>query len=195
MKGWLILILVGILISLGCVSAFQGGDGTSGNPYQIGNWSDLNATRNNLTASYILVANLSSSTADYAGLGNNWVPIGNQTAGYKFNGTFNGQNNTISDLIINKPTTDYVGLFSYSVGNIYNVGLLNNSVIGRTFVGGLVGAQYDGMINNCYSVGNVNATLVGNDYVGGLAGFAITIYNSYSAGNVGGYDHVGGLYT
>jgi hypothetical protein len=170
---------------------FAGGSGTAGDPYQINSWYGLDKMRTNLSAYYILTANLSSSTQYYSGLGNSWVPIGNSTAGYRFNGTFNGSGNTISDLTINLPSSSYVGLFGGMFGNISNVGLINVNVTGSNAVGGLVGDFY-GTISNSYSTGNV----AGTTYVGGLVGTCFgsgSISNSYSTGNVSGSTFVGGL--
>ena len=52
-----------------------------------------------------------------------FVPIGDAT---KFTGSFDGQGRTISNLTINRPTNDYVGLFGYVGigGTVQDVGLL-----------------------------------------------------------------------
>jgi hypothetical protein len=195
-------LLVGIfMISFG--SAFSGlGSGTSGDPFQITNWATLNETHNNLSASYLLMANLSSSTSGYTGIGNNWQPIGDcggdscfgGNPNHVFEGSFNGNNNFISNLSINLPSTSYVGLFRFSNGTIFNLGLTSLNVTGYDFVGGLVG-QSDGTILNSYSVGNVfSTTILSMGVVGGLVGQSDgTILNSYSVGNVSGWSYVGGL--
>jgi prepilin-type N-terminal cleavage/methylation domain-containing protein len=154
-------------------SVITAGSGNIDNPYQISNWHQLNHIRDNgyIDQNFILVNNLSSITAGYSGLGDNWVPIGNNTR--SFIGNFNGNGFTISDLIINKPTEDYVGLFGAlayeSVGpsiNISNLTLLNVDITGKEFVGALVGYNDAGHIKNCSSRGTVS----GAYGVGGLAG-------------------------
>ena len=164
-------------------SGFAGGDGSLGNPYQIASWGNLNNTRNNLNASYILTVNLSSSDSDYSGIGDNWQPVG-ATTGVRFEGNFNGSRHTISDLIVNKPATLGLGLFGYLgvAGNVSDIGLINISING-TFerVGGLVGSCY-GTINNSYTTGTITG---GALYTGGLTGITHGyIYNSYSTANV-----------
>jgi len=125
---------------------------------------------------------------DYKG----FDPIG--YASYKFTGTFDGLGHTISELMINRSTTDYVGLFGYtSAADIRNVGLEGGSVTGDDDVGGLVGINFHySNISNSYATGSVT----GDDYVGGLVGRnydSSTVSNSYATGSVTGDDYVGGL--
>jgi len=181
---------------------FAGGTGTLANPYQIATWGQLNNTHLYLNANYSLIRNLSSSDEDYAGIGDDWTPIGTSypySCQYlcEFKGNFEGNGNTISDLIINNPgILYYVGLFGSVYGNISDIGLINVNIHGSSHVGGLVGYQFSGTITNSYSVGAIYSS----DYTGGLVGInngAIT--NSYSAGTVetpyptGPYAHLGGL--
>jgi uncharacterized repeat protein (TIGR02543 family) len=189
---------------------FAGGTGTVADPFQISNWRQLNhmrdlLTENNiqLSASYILIANLSSSTPGYAGIGDNWQPINPGGPGFlpHFAGNFDGNGKTISDLIINKPGVDYVGLFAYSRGNISNLGLINVKVVGRTYLGGLVGNMLGGIITSSYTTGSVtgdNGVSSGRSgAIGGLVGQqgGGTITNSYSTANVSGARNgsIGGL--
>ncbi|MDD2775950.1 MAG: GLUG motif-containing protein [Gallionella sp.] len=122
----------------------------------------------------------------YAG----FTPISNGAT--QFTGTFNGLGHTISNLVINRPTTDYVGLFG-SVGTgsvISNVGLVGNSVSGSFRVGGLAGWNF-GSITGSYATGSVSGL---GSFIGGLVGFnSGTVSNSYATGNVSGSSSVGGL--
>ena len=79
---------------------------------EIGSWSELNAIKNNLSGSYILVNSLNRTTPGWNELvnpdftdGNGWEPIRG------FTGTFDGQGFEISDLFIYRPDEDDVGLF------------------------------------------------------------------------------------
>lgn len=89
---------------------------------------------------------------------------------------------------------DFVGGIA---GNNYET--ISNSyftgyVSGNTFVGGLIGSN-DGSIFNSYSTGIVNGTNFSVN-VGGLAGqngYWATISNSYSTGDVFGFEQVGGI--
>ncbi|MGJ0372452.1 YDG domain-containing protein [Aliarcobacter cryaerophilus] len=182
---------------------FSGGFGTEVSPYTITNWTQLqNINNSNILAQnyyFNLLNNLSSSTSDYANLASNtansgagWNPIGNN-ASNKFNGTFDGLGNTISDLYIKRPTQDYVGLFGYinSGSTIKNIGLKDLDISGNYHVGGLIGNNY-GTISNSYASGTVSGT---SSYVGGLVGdnYAGAISNSYATGTVSGHRYVGGL--
>ncbi len=176
----------------GVCPGYMLGAGNSSDPCEITDWTDLDAVRNNLTASYILMNSLTAEDVDYAGLGSDWIPIGNDTA--QFTGNFNGNNNTISNLTINLPSTDYVGLFGYVTGDISNVNLNVVNVTGQNYVGGLAGSINGGSIFNSSSIGIVS----GGGHVGGLVGStinpAMAISNSYSTVNVtGSGDYVGGL--
>jgi hypothetical protein len=173
---------------------FAGGDGTSGNPYQITNWTALNEVRNSLTSYYVLNANLSSATSDYTGIGNSWIPISNATT--NFAGTFDGKNNTIGNLIITNATPQYASLFGYSsYANISNLGLPNINITAFFSSGAILGYQAGGTINNCWATGNVTQ---GVNVMGGLvgrqgAGNGI-ISNCYFIGNVtGGTNTIGGI--
>lgn len=99
----------------------------------------------------------------------NWIPIGTD-ANY-FSGNFDGQGYTVSNLYINAPTMEYVGLFGavkYGA-SLKSVTLNNVNVTGQKLVGGLVGLAYSGVtIDNCHATGNVS--VVGNYKVGGLVG-------------------------
>lgn len=169
----------------------------------ITNAHQLQLMAMDLTKSYTLGANINMSeltnpsglwgTQDatfITGITTQFVPVGNSTT--KFTGTFNGQNYTITNLAINRPTTDYVGLFGYigSAGAVSNVGLDGGSVIGQNNVGSLAGFN-EGTITKGSATGSVN----GDYEVGGLVGFnAGTITRSSATGAVTGtYDDVGGL--
>jgi hypothetical protein len=80
------------------------------------------------------------------------------------------------------------GLAGSTSGGSINTCYAIGSVIGDSYVGGLVG--FGTNVSNCYATGNINGEL----YVGGLVGFAGgRITSSYSIGHVSGGLHVGGL--
>jgi hypothetical protein len=165
---------------------------------EIWDWYDLNAIRDNLGGSYILMNDLDSTTDGYEELvsltangGAGWQPIGAFNA--TFTGTFDGQGYEIHDLFINRPYEGDVGLFGYvsEGGVIKNLGVVNTDVTGLASVGGLIG-ENAGNVSNSYSTGNV--TDGGWGWVGGLiGGNAGTVNNSYSTSYVTGYAGVGGL--
>ena len=168
-------------------------------PIEIRDWYDLDAIRDHLGGSYILMNDLDSTTAGYEELasptahhGRGWDPIVIfvLTHGYYgFEGAFDGQGYEIRDLFINRPGEDHVGLFGDVGGVIMNTGVVNVTATGTNYVGGLVGDNY-GTVSNSYSTGSVT----GNDYVGGLVGInGGPVSNSYSTGSVTGNENVGGL--
>jgi hypothetical protein len=208
--------LLGQTFSDGCGGSCVGThvrDGSSSFPFAIYNWTDLNNVRNYRTSYFVLNANLSSSDADYNGIGNAWVPMFPAGESSSFAGNFNGNNNTISDVRINiNYNLAGVGLFgsigyvssanSYS-GNVSNLGLKNISVIGSGVMGTgtLAGILIGGTISNCYAEGSLNASGPGG---GGLVGMGFSneagsnigsffILNSYANVSVTGTTSVGGL--
>jgi len=165
------------------------------NNYQISYCQDLLDTNLDLNGNYVLMNDINCYNDTHnggalynAGLG--FTPIG--SSGSTFSGTFDGNNKLIAGLYINRPATNYIGLFGYTTGNISNVGVADANVSGNNYVGVLVGIQGAGtIISNSYSTGYVNG--VGGD-TGGLVGVNDgTIINSRSAVNVFGFTVVGGL--
>ncbi len=187
--------------------------------YNITDWDELNSTRDDLAGDYTLLNDLNSSTTGYTNYNTSpgFLPIST------FTGSFDGQNYTIDGLYINRPSTNYVGLFGRTDGStISNIGLTNLDITGASYVGGLIGAGTYGdssTIDNSYSTGDVRGFhrvggLIGdspsitlnNSYskvnvnasgnmVGGLVGMTYysSIDNSYSTGNVSGSSYTGGL--
>ena len=127
-----------------------------------------------------------------------WLPIGYYeyywSANNKpFTAIFEGNDHTISNLMIDRSNTDGVGLFGYAAeGTINKVGLLDVDIQGASHVGGLVGRSRSSNITNSYATGAVEG---GPSYVGGLVGssYGGTITNSYATGDVEGQGEVGGL--
>lgn len=142
-----------------------------------------------LNGKYILMADIDLS--GYS-LGEGWVPIGSNTA--PFTGQFDGNGFIIKNLMINRPNTNYQGLFGAtgSTAELVNVTLENVNVTGSCYTGSLVGWNYQGRITNSHSTGSVR----GNYYTGGLVGENLygAITSSYFTGSVTGVVHyTGGL--
>ena len=124
---------------------------------------------------YELAADLDFSGSTWAS-GMGWEPIGASNS-VAFTATFDGgaPTYTISDLFINRPSTNEVGLFGYTGldNEIRNVELLDVNVTGWTYVGALVGWSISPIENS-----DVAGTVSGGWYVGGLVGLsdrAITV--------------------
>ena len=148
-------------------------------------------------AGYELVANISLATyADDEG-GKGWRPLGHDTDGSRdgcqgtaFDGTFEGNGWTISDLNISRSGEDCVGLFGHIAADatIRNLRLHAGSVVGDTSVGGLVG---DGDSARIVSSSVVVDKVRGNTNVGGLVGWgnmAQIVSSSVVAAEVSGDD-------
>lgn len=97
---------------------------------------------------------------------NNWEPIGTQTN--PFNGTFDGGNNTISNLVVEGENN--VGLFGYADNaTIKNIKLENVNVKGTDCVGAIAGQVYStSLIDNCHVSGLIQVE--GQTNVGGIVG-------------------------
>jgi The GLUG motif. len=165
---------------------FAGGNGTANCPFEIANSVHLSNMRYFLGSHYKLIADI-----DMTGVA--WTPIGSSNS--FFNGNFDGNGFKISNLTINQPSLQYVGLFGHTNTGavIRNVVLENVDVNGRNYVGGLVG-YHRGSIINSYATGNVKS----NDFqTGGLVGYntgtitgssadvKVTVSSHYSGGLVG----------
>ena len=125
-----------------------------------------------------------------------WEPIGSSRSEF-FSTTFDGAGHTISNLFINRPNTNYVGLFGYisNGGRVINLGMLGGNVTGGGNVGAVVGyissvsSAAPPAVMNCYATTNVT----GKSFVGGIVGEGSSIRGCYATGAVTGTDSVGGL--
>jgi trimeric autotransporter adhesin len=177
-----------------------------GSAIEIRTWNNLSDVRNNLTSNYILMNDLDRDTPGYQELasptaneGKGWDPIAGEELGNVFYGTFDGNGHKICDLFINRPDEESVALFgivgqgALLKGTIKNVGLVNCTVTGDGWVGGLVGGTFmENTVANCY----VTGTVTGTEYVGGLmatTAYGSTVTMSHFSGNVTGISWVGGL--
>lgn len=142
----------------------------------VSSWYDLSAVRNELDAHYNLTADLDRNSAGYDELVDTekgWDPIGTQ--GLRFNGTFDGNNHTISDLYINRSNEDNLGVFGHVGDNedqttINNTCIENATVTGERAVGTLIGrvtGNQDTLIEKSCAV---NSSVNGTGAVGGLIG-------------------------
>jgi len=158
------------------------------NVQEIKDWHDLDEIRDDLDKGYLLMDNLDEDTEGYDELVdsvNGWNPIND------FTGSFDGNGHKIFDLYVNRPNTDYVGLFGYTDdAELSDVGLIDVDINGDNYIGTLVGDKRGGTISRSYTTGDVS----GDEYVGGLVGHNTgTVSNSYTLANVNGDWRIGGL--
>ena len=105
--------------------------------------------------------------------GSGWNPIGDSSN--SFSSTFKGNGYTISNLMINRPRSAYIGLFAMINKDaiIEDVNLHKVDIVGKKQVGALVGKNSGGTISNIQLDGDssTTSTIVGTRFqVGGLVG-------------------------
>lgn len=178
------------------------GSGTKASPYQITSAAELAGFAklvnegNSYSRKYFLL------TDDVDLQNHQWTPIGYaastdlfQYRSKPFEGTFSGDGHVISNLYINSPDSNCLGLFgNILAAEITDVGVINVDIRGKTGVGGLVGYMHGhnmDFVKRCYSSGKVE----GDSCVGGLVGCIRQdkIFDSYSTAQVSGTECVGGL--
>ncbi len=153
------------------------GSGVDGDPYIITNASELQAMDGNVSAHYKLGNDIDASdTEDWNG-GDGFEPIGEcqdnlggECQDNPFEGEFDGNGHTISNLVIDSDENQ-VGLFGGTDrAGITNVHLVSADISGGTFyAGGLIGyAVFTDM-----SDVSVQGSISGNTAVGGVVGYAM----------------------
>ena len=177
-----------LLITMGC----RPDGGCTG--YELSRDLDFNDDN-----SYSSTANKNTWT-----MGKGWEPIGEMGSRGRFMAKFEGNDYTISNLMINRPETSRVGLFGYvnDQSKISNTGLLNINIVAGCRVGGLVGVN-SGSITSSYATGSVTGVRPSNigysicslaHYVGGFVSLNYgSITSSYATVSVEGSNYVGGL--
>lgn len=172
----LLFIAAAVLIiptTTASAASFSGGDGSSGNPYRISTAADLAAIAQQVN---------NSGIAHYDGVyfklyndinlgGMEWAPIGKNDSTYWFNGNFDGDGHTISNLTITQKTDGgFLGLFGCSRGTIKNLFIKNvniNAAYGEKAAGAICAANY-GTIEKC---GVDSGTIVDKSSgIGGISG-------------------------
>ncbi|MBN1187623.1 MAG: cadherin-like domain-containing protein [Bacteroidales bacterium] len=191
MKKILFLFFVAaIVVSNLHAQPFAGGDGSTANPYQISTIEELNSVRNYLDSSFILINDIDMDVAPY-NTGSGWEPLGNNTV--KFTGSFNGAGHRIYNLYINRPSSEYTGLFGYAYeAFIDSLGITDCNISGYLSTGSLAGKSDYSNISNCYATGNISGN---RNNTGGLVGniYQTTISDCYVTGNISGTGRTGGL--
>jgi len=140
---------------------FGGGNGTSDDPWQIQTAEHLNNVRNYLgyanRDNYFKLMNDIDLSSYQSGAG--WAPIGYYVN--LFYGKFEGNNQKITGLRINRNDSDNNGLFGIlgTGGEIKNLGVVDVIITGVDRCGGLVGGN-EGIIKNCYATGSVTGNLM-----------------------------------
>lgn len=170
----------------------------------ISNVDELNALRNSikqtfgqgtkweneyesgLDKQYIQVADINLSSID------NWIPIGDSSIPFK--GVYDGGGYKINNLTIDNINMSNAGLFGVTnQATINNIGIINANIKGSSSTGSLIGYSTNfTKVNNTHAL----ATVINGDYhIGGLIGNMSSgiVSNSFSTGEVCGFNNVGGL--
>ncbi len=176
-------------------------DGSVENPFEIATAAQLDELGlHSEDWSLCFYLSVDIDLADFNGLDGNPVfnRIGTGSGGDAFDGIFDGNGHTVSNLTLTFDGIDYIGLFGYLGSNavIENLGVedVNIDAINGLNIGALAGYNSYGTISNCYTTG----TVIGSQYVGGLVGhnYYGNVDNCYSRVSVTGPDNcsfLGGL--
>lgn len=152
---------------------FAAGSGTVADPYQVATAAQLSNVRLAPTAHFVQTADIDlASFIDPAGSG--WEPIAD------FSGTYNGQFHKITSLWINRPTTNYVGLFAKATRQENGEqGLLTGIIVElgeRGITGATMTAAICGMVINNVNISqcSVSGNITGDGTTSGIANFSNT---------------------
>ena len=179
------------------------GDGTVNKPFLISTAAELawfrdhvNENYDNVKSSAKLTADIDLSdfchAADDSKIEKSWVPIGNSNN--KYQGTFDGNNKTITNLYINASQLN-VGLFGCTYeGTIKNLTFEYANVTNtNNYVGVLVGKAFGGSTLQNIKISNT-CQIKGGKYTGGIAGYLDgNAYNCVNCAKVQGIQYIGGL--
>lgn len=211
-RNWLftmLLLVMAILMPYGGAWAQtrpSKGDGKVGNPYIITKAEELkwfrdevDRGRNNICAKIAdNVEVIDMSTVCHAADKSqnleekSWVPIGDSNN--KYQGTFDGNNKTITNLYINA-SQYYMGLFGCTYeGTIKNLTFeYANVTKTNNYAGVLVGKAYGGSNLQNIKISNT-CQIKGGNYTGGIAGYLVgNAYNCVNYATVQGIQYIGGL--
>ena len=232
------MVLVGVIVGLSllagagvvgsaqatapeCSSVSLDGNGTAADPFRVETLDQLQCLGQTPGTSlgsgdhYQLQNDIDASETATWNDGAGFDPIASSDE--FFYGTFDGNGFAISNLHIDRPDTERVGLFArLAFLRIGNVSLESVRITGGEETGGLVGYNERGTVSNASVTGTVSggdetgglvgantgdvndssatARVDGSDSTGGLVGYSFdTVWNSSAAGSVNGSEQVGGL--
>lgn len=193
------------------------GEGSSSNPFQISNAQELAWFRDWVNGTYTpkdgesasehekacakLTANIDMSTVCGKNIGS-WSPIRGGER-WRWCGTFDGNNKTISNLYINS-TEDDQGLFGYIHNNTYrNVYICIKNIkfenVNITSTGNNIAAlvAYAQTVNEISNIHVLSGTIKGSRSVGGIAGNSnrsnFTNITNHATVIASGSDNTGGI--
>ncbi|MCB0477444.1 MAG: T9SS type A sorting domain-containing protein [Crocinitomicaceae bacterium] len=172
-------IVLGTNVQIVNAQSYSGGAGTTLDPYQIANKTDLKYLSENAgewTKHFIQTNDIAFTAPDFQSGGaffnggTGFISIGD---GSPFQGSYNGDGHSIDGLFINNSSSmNGLGMFGYCVGasisnlHLTNVNITNGSSMSQT--GGLAGfINSASQITSC----SVSGSVTGNSDTGGLVGY------------------------
>ncbi len=160
------------------------GSGTPADPYQVSTVDLLQEMNIEKSMHYILMNDIDATATSGWNLGGGFVPIGASAS--PFQGTLDGKGFTISNLVVNRPTEDYIGLFGWAFNSkISNVSIASSVITGDDKVGGLMGSN-SGTVTSC----DFDGIVTGQSQTGGLIGEnSGDVEDSHTTGSVNGVDY------
>lgn len=196
MKRFLLSLALCLCSLTAAFAQFSGsGSGTENDPYLIFYADQLTQVRNFLGKSGVYFKLMSDiDLADWIeenSPNQGWQPIGVSSS--KFQGIFDGNNHTISNLNIDRPSSSAVGLFGYAdEATFKNIVIVETTITGNGDVGPVCGNASSSTFSNCKVTATINAK--GNT-VGGIAGSASGTFTNNKVTNttINGNDNVGGI--
>lgn len=132
---------------------------------------------------------------------NEWTAIGGNDGNSFSFARFNGNGHTVYGLYINKPESDYQGLFGYcSGGELHDLTVAESYVCGKNYVAGISGMGECEDSEFCpYNCTNA-AKVVGEMFVGGVCGYYADatwygyVEGCHNRGSINGVENVGGVF-
>ena len=113
--------------------------------------------------------------------GEKWTPIGSGST--TFYGTFDGGNQTISNMKVTAEDNSAVGLFASALGVVKNVKMTDVTIVGHYKAGAIVGDGECAKIEGCsVERGSITVTPLNNDngqHAGGITGYLAAEPNAY----------------
>lgn len=141
------------------------GSGIQSDPYLIDSAAKLNVIRQSMDSWYRLTSDIDLSETVVWNHGQGWQPIGGSAT--PFTGVLEGNGKRLINLVINRPLTDYTGLFSYTQNAmISHLELANAWLLTQNYSGGIAGSAFGGSIDNV----SLSGIYLAKDYSGGLVG-------------------------
>ena len=166
------------------------GSGTEASPYLISSAANLAWISAN---SYDLDGCYFRQTANINLGAHYWTPINIDLDSVCY--YYDGGGYYISNLFVDLPTNEYVGLFAFidasgadEVGYITNLGIYSGTIEGESSIGAIVGYANTYEITNCYNRATLTTEETRSNYLGGLIGEGddVVISDCYNSGTVTG---------